>query len=299
VDFTTSLDAGLMPVYETLNGKGWLSANNLKVTGMNTLVKAAELLHYEELANLTLEKVLVEFKFVDGKLVVDPFDMKYEGVKGTLQGWTAFDGKIGYNMLVEIPRKKLGSDANQLLDNLVGEANKLGASFSIGDNIPFALVIGGTLENPTVSLGPGNGSAKETVKETVKEVINQEIDKQKENLKVEAQKLIEDADKQAAALIAEAEKQAAALRQQAEEAKTRLMDEAKKQGDKLIAEGKKNGMLGEMAAKKASATVMSEAEKQGQNGIQETNKQADAIVNTAKASAAKIKADARKKADEM
>ncbi len=299
VDFTTSLDAGLMPLYETFNGRGWLSANDLKVTGMNTLVKAAELLHYEELANLTLEKVLVEFKFVDGKLIVDPFDMKYQGIKGTLQGWTAFDGKIGYEMLVEIPRKKLGSDANQLLDNLVGEANKLGASFSIGDNIPFALVIGGTLENPTVSVGPGNGSAKETVKETVKEVINQEIDKVKENLKVEAQKLIEDADKQASALIGEAEKQAAALRQQAEEAKTRLMDEAKKQGDKLIAEGKKNGMLGEMAAKKASSTVMSEAEKQGQNGIQEANKQADAIVNTAKASAAKIKADARKKADEM
>ncbi|MDP2721802.1 MAG: AsmA-like C-terminal region-containing protein [Bacteroidales bacterium] len=299
LDFTTALDAGLMPIYPTLNGKGWMSANNLKVTGMNTLVKAAELLHYEELANLTLEKVLVEFKFVDGKLIVDPFDLKYQGVKGTLQGWTALDGKIGYDMLVEIPRKKLGSDANQLLDNLVGEANKLGANFSIADNIPFALVIGGTLENPTVSVRPGKGSSKETVKETVKEVINQEIDKQKENLKAEAQKLIEDADKQASKIIAEAEKQAAALRQNAVQAKSKLMDEAKKQSDKLIAEGKKNGMLGEMAARKASATVMSEAEKQAQNGIHEANKQADAIVNTAKASAVKIKADARKKADEM
>ena len=299
LDFTTGLDAEMMPVYESLNGTGSMSSNQIRVENLNTLEKAAQLLHYDELSNLTLEKVLVEFKFVNGKLVVDPFDIKTQGIKGTLQGWTALDGSIGYSMQVDLPRKKLGSDANTLIDNLVGEANKLGANFSVSDNIPFELAIGGTLENPTVSVAPGVGSGKETVKETTKEVINQEIDKVKEEAGVEAKKLIEDADAQAKKLIADAEKQADDLRKNAEKAKQDLKAEAKKQGDQLIVEGKKNGTLGEMAAKKAVAKLDEEAEKQGNDLISEADKQAKAIVNTAKTSADKIKADAQSQADKL
>ncbi len=155
LDFTTKLDAGLMPIYESLNGNGWISSNQIRVENLSTLEEAARLVNYKELSDLTLEKVLVEFKFIDGKLVVDPFEMKYKGVKSTISGWTELDGKIGYTMQVEVPRKELGTDLNKLLDSFVGEANKLGANFSVDETIPFELSIGGTLEEPTVTALPG------------------------------------------------------------------------------------------------------------------------------------------------
>ena len=299
LDFTTGLDAELMPIYETLNGDGSMSSNQIRVENLNTLEKAAQLLKYDQLSNLTLEKVLVEFKFVNGKLIVDPFDINTQGMKGTMQGWTALDGSMGYQMDVDLPRAKLGSDANKLIDNLVGEANKLGANFSVSDHIPFTVSIGGTMENPTVSVAPGKGSGEKTTKETTKEVINQEIDKVKEDAGDEAKKLIEDADAQAKKLISDAEKQADELRKNAEKSKQDLKAEAKKQGDQLIAEGKKNGALGEMAAKKAAAKLNEEAENQGNQLIGEADNQADAILNSAKTNAAKIKADAQREADKL
>ncbi len=299
LDFTTGLDAQLMPIYSTLNGTGWMSSNQIRIENLNTLEQAAQLLHYDKLSNLTLEKVLVEFKFVEGKLMVDPFDIKSQGMKATIQGWTALDGTIGYSMQTEIPRAKLGSDANQLIDNLVGEANKLGANFSVSDNLPFHLTIGGTMDSPTVSVTPGTGSGTATPKETVKEVVNQEIDKVKEDVTEKAKQLIEDADAQAKKIIADAEKQAADLRKSAQKAKQDLKAEAKKQGDQLIAEGKKNGALGEMAAKKAAAKLDEEAENQGNKLIGEANNQANDIVNKAKITAAKIREDAQKEADKL
>jgi len=299
LDFTTALDAQLMPIYPTLNGTGWMSSNQIRIENLNTLEKAAQLLHYDQLSNLTLEKVLVEFKFVEGKLIVDPFDIKSQGMKATIQGWTALDGTIGYNMQTEIPRAKLGSDANQLIDNLVGEANKLGANFSVSDNLPFNLTIGGTMDNPTVSMAPGTGSGTATPKETVKEVVNQEIDKVKEEVSEKAKQLIEDADARAKQLIADAEKQADDLRKSAQKAKQDLKAEAKKQGDQLIAEGKKNGALGEMAAKKAAAKLDEEAENQGNKLIGEADNQANDIMNKAKITATKIREDAQKEADKL
>lgn len=295
LDFNTGLNPDLLPVYQTLNGKGWISSNQVRVQNLNTLEEAARLLNYKEFSNLTLEKVLVEFKFVDGKLIVDPFDLKYKGIKGTLSGWTALDSQIGYTMKVEVPRKELGTDVNKLLDNLVGEVNKLGANFSVAETIPFELSITGTLDNPVVSAKPGSGKGKDTTKE----IINKELENQKEALGAEAKKIIEEADRQAKQLMTEAENQARELRKNAVAAKERLLAEAKKQGNQLVAEGKKNGVLGEMAAKKAATALEQEAENQGNNLISEAGKQADNLINTAKISSEKLKTEAQRKADAL
>ncbi len=303
VDFRMAgvVDSSMSVVYETLVGGGKLETSPVKIRDVNTLNQIADTLKYDKLKSMDIKKIMLEFGFVDGKIMVDPFDIKYNDIAGEISGWTGFDESIEYVMTLEIPRKEFGSAANSALENLVGEANKYGANFSLGETVPVNITIGGTLSKPVIKTGLGE-SGKSTA-ENVKEQVKEEIKKQKEELSKEAlekaNKLIEDADAEAQKLIKEAEKQAEKIRSESKNGAKQVRDEAEKQAKNLEAEGKKNGMIAEMAAKEAAKKVRKEADKQANNLTVEADKQAWQLVNTAKKQAADIKKNAQNEADRI
>lgn len=295
------LDQEMMPVYESMLGKGKLQTSQLTVKDVNTLNKLSDVLKYEKLKRMVIDKILLDFEFIDGKLLIEPFDMNVNNYKATLGGSTGIDESIDYALNLEIPRSDFGGAANDFLDGMVKQANDKGANFTLGDMVSLGVGIGGTLSNPTIKTNLKE-SGKSLV-EDVKKQINEEIENKKEELKQEAkqqaQKILDNASKQADKLIKEAEVQAARIRKEAGITAKKITDEAEIQAKKLEDEGKKNGFLAEAAAKETAKVMRKEAKTQADNLVKEADNQANGIVNKAKSEAAKINQNAQKEADKI
>lgn len=295
------LDQEMTPVYSTMTGQGKLQTTKLIIKDVNTLNKLSEAIKYDKLKQMVIDKILFDYKFIDGKLIVEPFDMKANKLKATLGGWTAIDESIDYVLNLEIPRSEFGSAANDYLNGLVKQANDKGAKFTLGDMVSLNAGIGGTLTNPIIKTNLSETG--KNMMEDVKKQIGEEINKKKEELKQEAkdqaQKILDDAGKQADKLVSEAETQAAKIKKEAGAAAKKITDEAEKQAKKLEDEGKKNGFLAEAAAKEAAKKIRNGAKTQAGNVVKEGDKQADNIVNKAKTEAARMKQNAQKEADKI
>ncbi|MDZ7776694.1 MAG: AsmA-like C-terminal region-containing protein [Bacteroidales bacterium] len=125
-DIKTDLDNNLNPLFETMNGKGALQANSLSIGNVNTLNQLGDALKINELKQAVIKNIQLDFSIQQGSLFVQPFDMSLNGMKAALGGRTGLDQSIDYNLKLDIPRKKLGSDANELLENLAGKVQATG-----------------------------------------------------------------------------------------------------------------------------------------------------------------------------
>ena len=312
INLKTHLDKEMMPVYESMNGAGKLKTSSVIVENVNTLIKLADLLKMDDLKRLSLSPVNLTFEFVNGKLYVKPFDIKYRDITATTQGWTAFDQTIEYGMKLTVPRNKFGGAANSVLEGLVGEANKRGTNFSLGDKVNINVSIGGTLTDPKIQYGLGEQSGN--MMEDLKRKVQEELERQKQKLEAqaraelakrkaearkEADKILADADKQAQKIIREAQKQADAFNKTTDETANQAKAEAEKQAKKLIDEARKNGPIAEMAAKATAENLKKEAFEEADKVLAASKTQSNKIIDTAKSQANKVKQDAQKRADKV
>ncbi len=297
----TDLDKQMNPVYQTMTGEGTLETSPIKIQDVNTLNKLADALKMENLRSMDISKIMLQFKFIDGKILVEPFDMKIGNLAAKLGGSTGFDESIDYVMNLNIPRAALGSAANNVMNSLVNEANSKGANFSLGETVSVDALIGGTLSDPTIKAGLKE-SGKNLV-EDVKNQVKQEFEKKKEEVtaeaKAQAQKILDDADQQAQKIIAEADKQAASIRKNAADAAQKVRDEGEKQAKQVEAEGKKKGFLAEAAAKESAKKIRQESDKNATKLTTEADNQANNVVTTGKQQADSIKKNAQAEADKL
>jgi vacuolar-type H+-ATPase subunit H len=299
MSIATTLDEHMDPVYTSMNGNGGLLTSILKIENVNTMNKIADALKMDKLRKISLEKLNLSFDIIDGKINIKPFDLKTGNIKANVSGWTALDQTIGYVMNMEIPRKEFGGQANGVLNSLVKQANAKGANFSVGEMIPVAVLIGGTLTDPKVSTGIKGAmtSAISNLKEQAKEEIQKKKEEVVTKVKEEANKLIDEADAKAAKILADAQKQANNVVKAAESGAANLRSEAAKRADQLVAEGKKNGPIAKIAAQKAADKVKKEADTKANKLVDEARKQSQSLLDKARQEADKIKQDARAKAN--
>ncbi|HDO27474.1 MAG TPA: hypothetical protein ENH02_05090 [Bacteroidetes bacterium] len=292
--FSTKLDKEMMPVYKTLNGKGQLSTTEITIDGLNTLVKIAGILNFDELKKLKLNKVNISFRFINGKLITSPFTLRYKDLTADVEGWTGLDQSIEYAITMNVPTDKLGSAENGLLDNLAKEAKKYGIEYELPKTIKVGVMVRGTLSDPKVTIG-SRQSSEDLIKKA-KEEIAKEVSKE---LQQQAQKMLDNASKAAKQIMTEAQKHTDALRKDADAAVAKLNREADKQAQALMDEAKKQGPLAEFAAEEAIKKIRSEADKQIGQVRTEADKKANALLKEAQKQAGKIKQDAQKKADAL
>ena len=231
------LDEHMEPVLNSLYGSGGINTKAVAIEGFKPLVKLADVLKNESLAKPTLKNVNATFKFVNGKVYVDPFDINFEDINATVAGSTGFDQTIDYTMNLVIPRDKLGGEANQLVEGLVGQANSLGANFSLGETVNLDVYVTNTIDDPKIKTGLAKGAGK-GAKDALKDSFNDKKKELEDKAKAELDKAKQKAEEEIAKKKAEAKKKI-------EEEKKRLEEEAKRK----IEEEKKR--LEEEAKKKA------------------------------------------------
>jgi hypothetical protein len=295
----TDLDGNMNPVFSSINGTGKLMSPSITLSNVNSLTKIADALKIDKLKQWVIEKINLTFDIKDGKVFVKPFNANLGKSKAEISGWNSFDETMEYVMQLQIPRSEFGGAANNVLNNLISEANARGANFSAGETIPVVVLIGGTIRNPviTTSLKTAATGAVEDMKMQVKETIQEKKEEAVQKVKEEAGKYIEEANARAQKILDDASARAADVMRIANESATKVNAEADKQAAQLIAEGKKKGTIGELAAKKAAEKVKKEAAEKSAKIVAEAQKQSDNILAKAREESDKIIQEAKNKAE--
>jgi len=304
VSIETEIDAGMEPIYESLTGDGKVKTSKVTVTDFPVLLKLAESTKIDKLKSQTLENMNITYEFKDGKIWIEPFDVKMGKINTSIEGTTSFLQELDYKMKMEIPKSMLGGDAAGLLSGL----SDLG--LDVGDNIPVNIGIGGTALNPTITTDlKGQGQ----------NVVDNAIDEVKDKVYDQAKKILEDAQAQADKLIAEAKTKADQVRVAGGNAAEKIRKESIVAGNKVKTEGKKavenfrkegyaqaqklvddaNNPLKKKAAEIAAKKMNIETDKKAEKMINDTKIKGNKVITEGESKAKKVESEAETKAQGM
>ena len=273
-NFKTSLNEKMEPDLAAVDANGVFKTNKVSVGGFPPFVKLGEALKIEQLKNMEVDNVNAKYFIKDGRLNLEPFDVKIAGIKTNISGSTGLDQTIDYKYKMEIPRSMFGGAANNVLNGLMAQANaKAGTNVALGEKINVNVSMGGTVSKPTIKTGMKGeeGGGQSAISTVTTQALNETIDRANE----EAQKILEDAKVQVERLKAEAQVLSDKTKQEGYANADRLVDEAK-------------NPIAKVAAKKAAEVAKKEVDKKAQQILDEADVKGKKILDDAK-----VKADAK------
>lgn len=150
----TKLDNQMSPVLNTMQGGGGLSTKDLSLSGVTVIDKIADAVKKEDLKNITVKDMNLDFTIKDGRVATQPFDIKWKDYVMTLSGSTGLDQTIDYTGKVKLPE-----------------------STGVGKYTTLDLKIGGGFTSPKVSV-----DMESMAKQAVDVVKDQAIEKLGEKL---------------------------------------------------------------------------------------------------------------------
>ncbi|MEI8279626.1 MAG: AsmA-like C-terminal region-containing protein [Bacteroidota bacterium] len=198
------LDANMMPVMNSLSGKGELLILQGTLNNFPAVDQIADKLKMSQLKSLQLKDLKTYFTFENGRVSTTPFTYKVGDISMEVAGSHGFDQTIQYGINMAVPRTSLGSQGNAMVKDLASKAAGKGIPIKIGDKVNMAIKVGGTITKPTVETDlkdvAGNAvnsvkeqiaaeakkrvdSARSVVKDTVKAIKNQVVKEAKNEIK--------------------------------------------------------------------------------------------------------------------
>ncbi len=230
-----NLDKHMQPVMTSLNGGGKLQTHGVTVDNFEPLVKVADALKMEQFKKATVSDANLSFKFINGRVYIEPYEQTIAGFKTKIEGSNGLDQTIDYKLGMQLPTKMLPGAATSVISGLIAQANSKGANMSMGETVNVNVKIGGTVTNPKVETG-----LKEAAKGAVDDLkakAAEEIEKQKKELedkaKAEADRLKKEAEDKAKAESDRLKKEAEAkAKAEADRIKKEASEKAKKEVEK-------------------------------------------------------------------
>ncbi|MDP4208440.1 MAG: AsmA-like C-terminal region-containing protein [Bacteroidota bacterium] len=280
---TSQMDNHMMPVYNTMSGKGRLISKSIAISNSEALNKIADVIKNNKFRNPTLSDIDVSFEIKNGRVSIKPVDTKLGNYKLNFSGDQGImDQTLNYVIKAAIPRAELGSAANALVDKLSGSSIAKGLNIKPSDFINANIGLGGTFTKPQIKLllKDNSQNATQGAKDALKAAADSKIQEAKQQM---SQKAKEQADK----LIKNAEAEAQKIRDAAKTAADATRKESNAAADKMVNETK--NPLAKIAVQKAADKLKKEGEAKAQKIEEEGNTKADALINKAKEEAAKIK----------
>jgi hypothetical protein len=152
----------MMPDLGTLTGAGSLLVIQGVLNKFQPLNKLASSLNIDHLKEISLKDLKSHFEIANGKVFVKPFNIKVQDIDMEIGGKHGLDQSIDYVINLKVPREKLGSAANNLVNNLATQASNKGIPVKLSDVISLKVNMGGTITNPSIKsdlAGAGNSLA--------------------------------------------------------------------------------------------------------------------------------------------
>lgn len=270
-NFNTSLTDSMSPDLTTVKANGVFKTESVSVGGFPPFAKLGEALKIEQLKNMNISNLLVNYQISDGRVVMSPFNTKINNVPTNISGSTGFDQTIDYKWKMEIPKSMFGNAANTALTNLLAQGNAAaGTNINVGDKINVTALFGGTVMKPTVKTSLKD-EAKSAVATVTAQALNTGIDK----ANAEAQKILDDAKVQVEKIKAETQLLVEKTKQEGYTAADQLVEQA-------------SNPLAKIAAKKAAEVAKKKVDEKAQKILDESNLRCQKILDDAK-----VKADAK------
>ncbi|MFB9056192.1 AsmA-like C-terminal region-containing protein [Mariniflexile ostreae] len=167
INLSGQLDKDSSPILSTVSGSALAQLLTTKIDAEQSplLNKLQDALSFIEFDKLDLKDLKTKLEFANGKVSVQPFDLKYKDIGITVSGAHGFDKSINYSAIFNVPAKYLGSDINRLIGKINdNEVNNM--------SIPITANIGGSVTSPSVKTDFTSG-----VSNLTKQLV--EIEKQK------------------------------------------------------------------------------------------------------------------------
>ncbi len=301
INYSSALKKDYMPDLATLNALGDVKLFNTSFNAKNVnILSAIQKAYPLGLEEMKLHGTKIKFFIEDGKLRVEPFDVKNKNTNMKVSLVKGFDGVINHKINVDAPAailKQLGNDFFNRKD--------------LSDRVNFDLLVKGTELKPLVTM-----DGKNFVKNQISNVVNDEINKEKEKEKA---KILAKAKQEADKIRAEGKKQADKIRAESQSRIDKANKEwatqvgrAKSEGYKSAQaiEDKASNVIERRIAKIAADKVRLETDKkvvklksEGAKRVKTTEenieKQAQAVENVANKQADKVEVEAQKRVDSL
>lgn len=178
LNLTGNLGQNMMPDLTTLTGNG----NLFLIEGLLQKFKPLELLadkiNVSQLKNISLKEIREEFAFNAGKVFVKPFKVKVEDIEMEIGGMHGFDQSIDYTIQIKLPRSLIGTQGNNIINNLVSQAAGRGVPVKLDDVVNLDVKMLGTITNPDIrfDLKQTATSVADEIKNQAKDFVKARID---------------------------------------------------------------------------------------------------------------------------
>ncbi len=230
LNITGRLGEDLSPDLKTLIGDGLLEVSDVKISGIETLNKIADKFKLNQLKNLSLDKGWTVFKFKNGRMAIDPTDLKMNNMMLNFSGSHGLDNTLDYKVLLDAPTQLLQGAMGEV-NNMVSQAKIPGlTNAALPSDLKFKIDVTGTMDNPQLKFGVvGAGSLKDNAKELLDQKKKELEDKAKAEIDTQKQKAQEEFNKQKAEAEAKARAEADKAKKEAEERAKKEAEKAKQQ----------------------------------------------------------------------
>ncbi len=187
----------MMPQLPSLTGNGNLLVIDGFLSKFKPLEELASKFQIKELEKVSVKDLKTWFEFVKGKVMVKPFKFKVADIDMEIGGMHGFDQSIDYLINLKVPRSKLGSQANQLVDGLAADLSKKGLPIKLGETVNIKVNMGGTISQPKLqyNLQSSGASLAEEVKSKADSVITVAKNEIKDSLQSIKKQAVKDVEK--------------------------------------------------------------------------------------------------------
>ncbi len=185
LSMTGNLNGNMMPDLGSLTGQGNLLLLEGVLNKFAPLEKLANTFQIDELKSISVKDIKNYIEFANGKVLVKPFNLKVKDIDMQIGGMHGFDQTLDYVVALKLPRKYLGTQGNNLVNNMVTQANNKGIAITAGETINLNVKMGGSLTNPSIStdLKEVAGDAIAELKQQAVDFAKQKVDSARQTLK--------------------------------------------------------------------------------------------------------------------
>ena len=175
-----------------LNGLGEVRIPYATFNDLPIFQKVSEAIKLPAFDKPSLNNAWTVLKFEDGKVNVEPFQIKMKDIVMDVQGSNGFDQTIDYTMKLSVPSDKFGGAASLANDFLSKQKIPI-FNLAVPQQLTFHLNVGGMLDNPTVSIIKVTADQEDKgIKDQIKDNVKDQLDNAKEQAKEEVEKVKEE-----------------------------------------------------------------------------------------------------------
>lgn len=146
-DFEISgkLLSDMMPDVASVSGGGLIKIAQAALTESKLVSGVTSLTSLDNSNEVTLNDVAMKASIKDGRLNVEPFDVKFGSYKTQVSGSTGLDGSLAYSLSMNVPAGKVGTQVQSFVSQKTGSTNAT-------DEIPVTIGVGGNYSDPKFTL---------------------------------------------------------------------------------------------------------------------------------------------------